>query len=48
MSCMLPSAACLWHAQARADYTITTRKERHAYESDVKQILMQPTTFNRN
>ena len=34
------------HAQARADYTITTRKERHAYESDVKQILMQPLTFN--
>lgn len=34
------------HAQARADYFITTRKERHAHESDVKQILMQPLTFN--
>ena len=46
MSCMLPSAACLWHAQARADNIITTRKERHAYESDVYKIFMQPLTFN--
>ena len=39
---VLPSAARFWHAQARADYINTTRKERHAHESDVKQILMQP------
>ena len=28
------------------NYFIITRKERHAHESDVKQILMQPLTFN--
>ena len=43
---VLPSAARFWHAQARADYSIITRKERHAYESDVYEIFMQPLTFN--
>ena len=41
---MLPSAT--GHAQARADYITTNRKERHVHESDVYKILMQPTTFN--
>lgn len=28
------------------NYFIITRKERHAYESDVYEIFMQPLTFN--
>lgn len=30
MSCVSPLATHLWHTQARADYSITIRKERHS------------------